>query len=154
MVKIIGLAKRDIEEKGMQKTLPKDKIIPEMVMSIYPAAAHDNSKIGRRIRDEYYFDASSPAKMPVNNMTDSVREVIRYFFGTDNRNLENMLNGVGNVKEIINDKLVAVNYQIGLYREGLDKVYVPSPAERDQDRNLAWSEIAKNSELGLSDMVR
>ena len=44
-----------------------------------------------------------------------------------------------------------VNYQLGLYREGLDKVYVPSPQENLAEKNKAWAEIAKSDDLGLSD---
>lgn len=154
MVKIIGLAKEDIERQGSAATLPKDKILPEMVESIYPAAAFDTNRHNRRINDEYYFDASSPAKMPVNNTTDAVREVSRYFFGTDAERVNDLLNGVSNIKQHINDKLVAVNYQLGLYREGLDKVYVPTPEQNLQERNKAWADIersrAVDNDLGLS----
>lgn len=146
MVKIIGLAKEDIESQGTAGTLPKDKILPEMVESIYPASAFDTNKHSRAISEEYYFNANSPAHMPVNNTTNAVREVARHFFGTDSTRLNDMLNGVSNVKQYINDRLVSVNYQLGLYREGLDNVYVPSVEENLKYKNKAWAEIESQDE--------
>ncbi|WFF38414.1 hypothetical protein LU290_09210 [Moraxella nasibovis] len=92
--------------------------------------------------------------MPVNNTTDAVREVSRYFFGTDAERVNDLLNGISNIKQHINDKLAAVNYQLGLYREGLDKVYVPTPEQNLQERNKAWADIERSrdvdNDLGLS----
>lgn len=144
MVKIIGQAKEDIENQGAKSNLPKDKISPQMIESIYPAGAFDTNKHNRRINNEYHFDAYSRANMPINNTTKAVREVVRHFFGTDNERINDLLNGVSNIKEQINDRLVATNYQIGLYREGLDKVYVPTVEENLEAKNKAWAEIEKS----------
>lgn len=146
MVKIIGLAKEDIESRGAVGSLPKDKILPAMIESIYPASAFDTNKHSRVISEEYYFNANSPAHMPVNNTTKAVREVARYFFGTDSTRLNDLLNGVSNVRQYINDKLVSVNYQLGLYREGLDTVYVPSVEENLEYMNKAWADIERHDE--------
>ncbi len=155
-MKIIGLAKQDIENQGSKPSIPGNLVVPELVESIYPAAAIDSIKASRRIESEYFFDADSPASMPVNHLTESVKEVVRHFFGQKSKMTKELINGSVRVRDHITEQLTATNYQLSLYREGLAKSYEPSAEANLEEKNKAWAEIAKHDKddsLNLYEMV-